>query len=60
MKRTRKNALQLVTTRLFKVDVDTVKRIADSNGIGWQVELRQILRRALVDQREVMTLKEQK
>lgn len=56
----RKNKLVRVTTHLFEVDVATLRRLAESNGNRWQIELRQLVRRALVEQREVMHLKEQR
>ncbi len=59
-KRSKKNKLRLVTTRLFDVDVDTLKQLGESSGNGWQIELRQIVRKSLVERREVMALKEQK
>lgn len=54
-----KNKLQLVTARLFSSDVATLKRIADVKGSRWNIELRQLVRRALKgEQREVLVLKE--
>jgi len=54
------NKLELVTTRLFEVDVATLRRLAELRGSKWQIELRQLVRRALVDQREVEALKEKR
>jgi len=55
-----KNKLTKVHTHLFDADVVTLKQLAESIGSKWQIELRQLVRRALVDEREVMKLKEQR
>ena len=47
MKVTNKNRLVHVHARLFVVDVDELKAIADAEGSKWQIELRQLVRRAL-------------
>lgn len=53
------NKLLKVHTHLFEGDVSAIKRIADERGGRWQVELRQLVRRALKgEQREVVLLKE--
>ncbi len=57
-----KNALELVKVHahLFKGDVATLKQHAESIGSKWQIELRQLVRRALVEQREITALKEKR
>lgn len=53
------NNLSLVTTRLFSSDVSLLKRLAKSNGSKWQIELRQLVRRALKgEKREIVILKD--
>lgn len=52
--------LELVTTRLFKGDVATLRKLAEAKGSKWQIELRQLVRKALVEQRELLLLKEQR
>jgi hypothetical protein len=46
-----KNQLLPVHARLFAADVAELKRIAEARGIGWQVELRLLVRHALASQR---------
>lgn len=54
-----KNKLMLVTARLFADDVKTLKKVADEKGSRWNIELRQLVRRALKgEQREILVLKE--
>lgn len=49
-----------VHARLFADDVKRLKELAAERGIGWQIELRLLVRRALKnEQREVLVLKEQ-
>ena len=55
-----KNKLHPVNTRLFADDVKQLQRIAETQGIPWQVELRLLVRRALKgERRDVVMLKEQ-
>lgn len=44
-----KNAwhLQATHTRLFAADIARLKHLAEARGIGWQVELRLLVHRAL-------------
>ena len=60
MVRKKKNKLLRVTTHLFEADVDTLRRLAEANGSGWQIELRQLVRKARGAPRQVMLLKEQR
>lgn len=53
-----KNRLVKVHTHLFEADVNTLKKMATSIGSKWQIELRQLVRKALVEQREILALKE--
>lgn len=49
-----------VHARLFPDDFETLKRRAEENGVSLQIELRQLVRRALKgERREVLVLKEQ-
>lgn len=51
--------LRDVHTKLFADDVATLKRIAEAKRSKWQIELRQLVHRALSgEQREVTVLKE--
>jgi len=53
------NKLQEVHARLFAADVVTLKRVADERGNRWQVELRQLVRRALKGEKnEFLVIKE--
>lgn len=50
--------LKMVTSRLFKDDVDTLQKIAEERGTQWQVELRLLIRRALKNEkREFVIIK---
>ena len=52
--------LQAVYTRLFADDIAEIKRIAAETALPWQIELRQLVRRALRgERREVIILKDQ-
>lgn len=49
-----------VHARLFAGDVETLQGMANANGVTLQIELRQLVRRALKgERREVLVLKEQ-
>ncbi len=49
-----------VHARLFPDDVRELKRIAEEHRMPWQIELRQLIHRALNgERREVVILKEQ-
>lgn len=49
-----------VHTRFFAEDVATLKRMAEASGLPWQIELRQLVRRALRgEKRDVMVLRDQ-
>lgn len=39
--------LTKIYTRLFAQDVETLKKIAETKGYPWQIELRMLVRRAL-------------
>lgn len=53
------NKLAIVHVRLFAADVATIKKIASQSGNPYQLELRQLVRRALKGElREVLILKE--
>jgi hypothetical protein len=53
--------LTRVNTRLFAADVSQLKKIAEKNGGEWQVELRQLVRRALKgERREIAVLSERR
>ena len=53
------NALEEVHTRLFEEDIAELKKIAETTGTKWQVELRLLVRRALRGEiREVRVLTE--
>ncbi len=57
---TDKNAVMEVHARLFVADVKDLKKIADKTGISWQIELRQLVRRALRGEtRDVIVFKDQ-
>jgi hypothetical protein len=52
--------LKEVHTRLFRQDVAMLKRVAKERGSQWQVELRQLVHRALKgERREIVVLKDQ-
>ena len=54
-----KNKLRPVHTLLFQEDVDTLKQLADDKGTKWQVELRQLVRRALRgEKKDIYVLRE--
>lgn len=49
-----------VHTRLFADDVAALKKLAAQSRLSWQVELRQLVHRALTNERrEVLIVKEQ-
>lgn len=50
----RRGALVVAYTRLFKDDVDTLKKIADDRGTKWTTELRLLVRRALKGQLNII------
>ena len=50
MKTPKRNQLQAVHTRLFREDVNQLRRIATAKGSKWQIELRQLVRKALLEQ----------
>ena len=54
--------LVVVTTRLFSADVVKIRTIARAKGLGYQTELRLIVRRALrgelLDPREIVLVRE--
>jgi len=59
MRANKANSLKLVTTRLFAADIITLRQLAEARGSKWQIELRQLVRRALKgEQREIVVLKE--
>jgi predicted DNA binding CopG/RHH family protein len=55
----RKSKLIAVNTRLFADDVEAIKKLAGAARLPWQIELRQIVHRALTgERRDVVMLKE--
>lgn len=59
MREIKKNLLADVHIRLFETDVAVLKKIALERGSKWQIELRQLVRRALKgERRELLVLKE--
>jgi hypothetical protein len=54
----KENRLQAVHTRLFASDVTELKRLGQTTGIAWQIELRLLVRRTLREQQQFALLED--
>ncbi len=53
----KKNKLVRLHTNFFTSDIDDVKKIAAEAGLAWQIQLRMLLRKALIEYRELQTMR---
>ncbi len=52
----KKNKLVRLHTNFFASDIIGVKKIAEDAGIAWQIQLRILVRKAVAERLEIMTL----
>lgn len=52
-----KNKLVRLHTNFFAADIADVKKIAAESGLAWQIQLRMLVRKALIDHRELEPLR---
>ncbi len=53
----KKNKLVRLHTNFFAADIADVKKIAEGAGLAWQIQLRMLVRKALIEHRELQSMR---